>query len=142
MTKFKVGDKVKIVENSSYSVNKVGEIGVVTYVDENTCFVEVVKGRKGRYYIHSDLELVTEPKFYEEVVTRKVVLNRDYVTTNLPSGSEFVTSGSSECVTICSGTIAICSGTVAIFNDDIPAIISHLQQWYDAVQLEKSNEPL
>ena len=135
MTEFKVGDKVKIVENSSYSVNKVGEIGVVTCVDEVTCLVEVVKGRKGCYHVHSDLELVTEPKFYEEVVTRKAVLNRDYVTTNLPSGSEFVTSGSSECVTIYSVTIAI-------FNDDIPAIISHLQQWYDAVQLEKSNEPL
>ena len=135
MTEFKVGDKVKIVENSSFSVNKVGEIGVVTCVDETTCFVEVVKGRKGCYHVHSDLELVTEPKFYEEVVTRKVVLNRNYVTTNLPSSSKFVTSGGSECVTIC-------SGTMEIVNDDIPAIIEHLQQWYDAVQLEKSNEPL
>ena len=133
MTKFKVGDKVKIVENSSYSVNKVGEIGVVTCVDEITCLVEVVKGRKGCYHVHSDLELVTEHKFYEEVVTRKVILNHDYVTTNLPSGSKFVTSGGNECVTICSGTIDI-------FNDDIPTIITHLQQWYDAVQLEKANE--
>ena len=57
------------------------------------------------------------------------------MTTNLPSGSEFVTSGGSECV-------PICTGTSAIFNDDIPTIIKHLQQWYDAVQLEKSNEPL
>ena len=134
MTEFKVGDKVKIVENSSYSVNKVGEIGVVTYVDEVTCFVEVVKGRKGCYHVHSDLELVTEPKFYEEVVTRKVVLNRDYVTTDLPSGNEFVTSGGSVGVNIVS--------TRELMNSDIPAIIEHLQQWYDAVQLEKSNEPL
>ena len=134
MTEFKVGDKVKIVENSSYSVNKVGEIGVVTYVDEITCLVEVVKGRKGCYHVFSDLELVTEPKFYEEVVTRKVVLNRDYVTTDLPSGDEFVTSGGSVCVNIVS--------TRALRNSDIPAVIEHLQQWYDAVQLEKSNEPL
>ena len=133
MTKFKVGDKVKIVENSSGSVNAVGEIGVITHKDEVTCFVEVVKGRSGCYHFFSDLELVTEPKFYEEVVTKKVILNRNYVTTNLPSGSEFVTSGGSECVTICSGTIAI-------FNDDIPTIITHLQQWYDAVQLEKDNK--
>ena len=134
MTEFKVGDKVKIVENSSYSVNKVGEIGVVTCVDEITCLVEVVKGRKGCYHVHSDLELVTEPKFYEEVVTRKVVLNRDYVTTDLPSGNEFVTSGGSVGVNIVS--------TRELMNSDIPAIIEHLQQWYDAVQLEKSNEPL
>ena len=132
MTEFKVGDKVKIVENSSYSVHKVGEIGVVTYVDEITCFVEVVKGRKGCYHVHSDLELVTEPKFYEEVVTRKAVLNRDYVTTDLPSGDEFVTSGGSVCVNIVS--------TRALRNSDIPAVIEHLQQWYDAVQLEKANE--
>ena len=134
MTEFKVGDKVKIVENSSYSVNKVGEIGVVTYVDEIDCFVEVVKGRTGCYHVFSDLELVTEPKFYEEVVTRKVVLNRDYITTDLPSGDEFVTSGGSVCVNIVS--------TRALRNSDIPAVIEHLQQWYDAVQLEKSNEPL
>ena len=131
MTKFKVGDKVKIVENSSESANAVGEIGVVTYVDEIDCFVEVVKGRTGCYHVFSDLELVTEPKFYEEVVTRKVVLNRDYITTDLPSGDEFVTSGGSVCVNIVS--------PIAIRNSDIPTIIEHLQQWYDAVQLEKGN---
>ena len=134
MTGFKIGDKVKIVENSSESANAVGEIGVVTYVDEIDCFVEVVKGRTGCYHVFSDLELVTEPKFYEEVVTRKVVLNRDYVTTDLPSGDEFVTSGGSVCVNIVS--------TRALRNSDIPAVIEHLQQWYDAVQLEKANEPL
>lgn len=133
MNKFKVGDKVKIVENSSYSANAVGEIGVITSVNSVLCFVEVVKGRTECYHVYSDLELVTEPKFYEEVVTKKVILNRNYVATDLPSGSEFVTSGGSECVTICSGTISI-------FNDDIPTIIEHLQQWYDAVQLEKDNK--
>ena len=134
MTGFKIGDKVKIVENSSGSANAVGEIGVVTYVDEIDCFVEVVKGRTGCYHVFSDLELVTEPKFYEEVVTRKVVLNRDYITTDLPSGDEFVTSGGSVCVNIVS--------TRALRNSDIPAVIEHLQQWYDAVQLEEANEPL
>ena len=132
MTKFKVGDKVKIVENSSGSVNAVGEIGVITHKDEVTCFVEVVKGRSGCYHFFSDLELVTEPKFYEEVVTKKVILNRNYVTTDLPSRSKFVTSGGSEYVTIMS--------TSGIRNSDIPTIIEHLQQWYDAVQLEKANE--
>ena len=131
MTKFKVGDKVKIVENSSSSANRVGEIGVVTSVDESNCLVEVVKGRKGCYHVFSDLELVTGPKFYDEVVTRKVVLNCDYVTTDLPSGDEFVTSGGSVCVNIVS--------TKALMNSDIPAVIEHLQQWYDAVQLEKGN---
>lgn len=132
MTKFKIGDKVKIVENSSESANNVGEIGVITYVGYSDCFVEVTMGRVACFHVFSDLELVTEPKFYEEVVTKKVVLNRDYVTTDLPSGDKFVTFGGSECVTICSGTFAI-------FNDDIPTIIEHLQQWYDAVQLEKGN---
>ena len=132
MTKFKVGDKVKIVENSSKSANNVGEIGVVTFVDESKCIVEVVKGRKGCYHVFSDLELVTESKFYDEVVTRKVVLSRDCVTTHLPSGLMFTTSGGSECVNIVSG--------IAIRNSDIPTIIEHLQQWYDAVQLEKANE--
>ena len=134
MTKFKVGDKVKIVENSSSSANAVGEIGVITCVDGISCFVELVKGRVWCYHVLSDLELVTESKFYEEVVTRKVILNRNYVTTNLPSGSEFVTSGGSECVDIV--------GDTWIKNSDIPAVIEHLQQWYDAVQLEKANEPL
>ena len=135
MTKFKVGDKVKIVKNSSESANNVGEIGVITTIDYSDCFVEVVMGRVGCWHVFSDLELVTESKFYDEVVTRKVVLNRDYITTDLPSGDKFVTSGGSRCMTICSGTLSIS-------NDDIPAIIEHLQQWYDAVQLEKANEPL
>ena len=134
MTKFKVGDKVRIVENLSESANNVGEIGVITIMGYFDCFVEVVMGRVGCFHLFSDLELVTESKFYDEVVTRKVVLNRDYVTTDLPSGDEFVTSGGSVCVNIVS--------TRALRNSDIPAVIEHLQQWYDAVQLEKSNEPL
>ena len=132
MTKFKVGDKVKIVKNSSGSTNAVGEIGVITIMDYSYCFVEVVMGRVGCFHIFSDLELVTEPKFYEEVVIKKVVLNRNYVTTNLPSGNKFVTSGGSQCVAITSKSV--------INNSDIPTIIEHLQQWYDAVQLEKANE--
>lgn len=132
MTEFKVGDKVKIVENASCSDNSVGEIGVITYLDGTDCFVEVVKGRPACYHVFSDLELVTESKFYDEVVTKKVILNRNYVTTDLPSGSKFVTSGGSECVNIVSA--------IAIRNSDIPTIIEHLQQWYDAVQLEKDNK--
>ena len=132
MTEFKVGDKVKIVKNSTGSANAVGEIGVIIHLNSCDCFVEVVKGRAGCYHVFSDLELVTESKFYDEVVTRKVVLNRDYVTTDLPSGDKFVTSGGSECVNIVSA--------ISIRNSDIPTIIGHLQQWYDAVQLEKTNE--
>ena len=80
----------------------------------------------------SDLELVKEEsKFYEEVITRKVVLNSNFITTDLPSGSKFTTSGGSESVTILT--------TAGIKNSDIPTIIEHLQQWYDAVQLEKGN---
>ena len=131
MTKFKVGDKVKIVENSSESANNVGEIGVITSIGYSDCFVEVAMGRVGCYHVFSDLELVTESKFYDEVVTRKVTLNRDCVTTRLPSGLTFTTYGGSECVNIVNA--------ISIRNSDIPTIIEHLQQWYDAVQLEKSN---
>ena len=134
MTKFKVGDKVKIVENSSESANNVGEIGVITIIGYSDCFVEVVMGRVGCFHVFSDLELVTESKFYEEVITRKVTLNRDYVTTHLPSGNKFITLGSNKRMTI--------MNSCDFRNDDIPTIIEHLQQWYDAVQLEKSNEPL
>ena len=132
MTEFKAGDKVKIVENSTGSDNVVGEIGVVTHTSCGEYFVEVIKGRTGCYHVYSDLELVTEPKFYEEVVTRKVILNCNYITTNLPSGLRFTTTGGSECVNIVS--------PIAIRNSDIPTIIEHLQQWYDAVQLEKANK--
>ena len=131
MTKFKVGDKVKIVENSSESANNVGEIGVITIIGYADCFVEVAMGRVGCFHALSDLELVTESKFYDEVVTRKVTLNRDCVTTRLPSGLTFTTYGGSECVNIVNA--------ISIRNSDIPTIIEHLQQWYDAVQLEKSN---
>ena len=133
MTEFKAGDKVKIVKNSTGSDNVVGEIGVVTHTSHGEYFVEVVEGRTGCYHVYSDLELVKEkPKFYNEVVTRKVVLNRYYVTTDLPSGGKFVTYGGSECV----GSV----GDIWIKNGDIPTIIAHLQQWYDAVQLEKDNK--
>ena len=132
MTKFKVGDKVKIVKNLSKSANNVGEIGVITTIGHSDCFVEVAMGRVGCFHVFSDLELVTESKFYDEVVTRKVVLNRDDVTTDLPSGDKFVTSGGSVCVNIVS--------TRALRNSDIPAVIEHLQQWHDAVQLEKGNK--
>ena len=131
MTVFKIGDKVKIVENSSGSANNVGEIGVITIIGYSDCFVEVAMGRVGCFHVFSDLELVTESKFYDEVVTRKVTLKRGCVTTDLPSGSKFVTSGGSVCVNIVS--------TKALRNSDIPTIIEHLQQWYDAVQLEKGN---
>ena len=132
MTVFKVGDKVKIVKNKSGSANVVGEIGVITQINSYSCFVKVVVDRNKCYHMFSDLELFTEPKFYKEVVTKKVTLNRNYVTTDLPSGSKFVTSGGSEYVTIVN--------TSVVKNNDIPAIIEHLQQWYDAVQLEKVNE--
>ena len=131
MTEFKVGDKVKIVKNLSKSANNVGEIGVITTIGYCTCFVEVVMGRKECWHVFSDLELVTEHKFYEEVMAKKVILNHDHITTDLPSGDKFVTSGGSVRVNIVS--------TGALRNSDIPTIIEHLQQWYDAVQLEKGN---
>lgn len=95
--------------------------------------VEWSNGKANRYR-EGELELIAEkPKFYEEVIVKSVALNRSIIHTELPSGNKFSTCGGSRSVTVM-------SLIKDIRNDDIPAIIDHLQQWYNAVQLEKGNK--
>ena len=126
---FKEGDTVVCTSTIDTDLYSVGDIFDLVKNGYGT-IVSKDGGFSGTFGAWEKVKL--ESKFYEEIVTKKVILNRNYVTTDLPSGSKFVTSGGSKCVTICSGTIAI-------FNEDIPAIINHLQQWYDAVQLQEGN---
>jgi hypothetical protein len=64
MTNFKVGNTVKITGNTSASVNKVGDIGVITKgEDEDGMFKVEVEGRNsmGNWTRTCDMELVTTP---------------------------------------------------------------------------------
>ena len=60
--KFKVGDKVKIVENKSGSTNKVGDIGIITKIWQKGDCKVTVAGRDdcANWHTESDLELYTE----------------------------------------------------------------------------------
>ena len=57
--KFKVGDKVRVVENRSGSVNPVGSIGIIVSLNDCNYSVKVegVKG-SGNAHVEWDLELV------------------------------------------------------------------------------------
>ena len=41
MEKFKLGDKVRLIANNSDSINKVGDVGIITEITEIDCRVEV-----------------------------------------------------------------------------------------------------
>jgi len=61
MTNFKVGDKVKIIGNAALSCNKVGDVGIITYLDGNQSAVQVSGGKDfGNWSCNLDLELVKE----------------------------------------------------------------------------------
>ncbi len=65
--KFKLYDKVRIIENCSGSRNHVGDEGIITSVNSMNyeVTVEYREGRKGNYHIESDLELVDKNPNYE-----------------------------------------------------------------------------
>ena len=69
--KFKVGDKVKIVENRSSSTNEVGDIGIITKIwDTNNagdCKVIVAHRENcANWHKQSDLELYTEVEYEDQ----------------------------------------------------------------------------
>ena len=68
MTKFKVGDKVKITGNNTLSVNKIGDIGVVTECDTYGLWrVEVVdRGCSGNWTEESDMEIYEEFEYEDQ----------------------------------------------------------------------------
>ena len=65
--KFKIGDKVKVLDNSNGSSNKIGSIGTVIEVieisDSSICYkVDCKNGRIGNYHAPEELELYVEEK--------------------------------------------------------------------------------
>jgi hypothetical protein len=44
MTEFKVGDKVRLISNNSDSINRVGDVGIITELTEIDCRVVVNGG--------------------------------------------------------------------------------------------------
>ena len=44
MTEFKVWDKVRLISNNSDSINKVGDVGIITELTNIDCRVEVEGG--------------------------------------------------------------------------------------------------
>ena len=57
--KFKLGQKVKVIENESGSCNKVGDEGTIVEISKNDIKV-LVEGRApfGNYHIEEDLQLI------------------------------------------------------------------------------------
>lgn len=66
--KFKVGDKVKVIKNESLSINRVGDIGVVTEIwQKGDCKVTVAgKDNWANWHKQSDLELYEEVEYEDQ----------------------------------------------------------------------------
>ena len=59
MTKFKIGDKVKLISNRACSMNKVGDVGIIVELTEVDCRVKVNGGFDyANWSYFDDLELV------------------------------------------------------------------------------------
>ena len=70
-TKFKVGDKVKIVENRSSSTNEVGDIGIITKIwgtnNAGDCKVIVAHRENcANWHKQSDLELYEKVEYEDQ----------------------------------------------------------------------------
>jgi hypothetical protein len=62
MTKFKVGDKVRLISNNSSSINKIGDIGIITELTEVDCRVKVDgESDYSNWSLFCDLKLVETP---------------------------------------------------------------------------------
>lgn len=65
--KFKVGDKVKIVKNTSASVNKVGDVGIVTEINGVHPKVTVAgRENSGNMHYSRDLELYEKVEYEDQ----------------------------------------------------------------------------
>jgi len=59
MAKFKVGDKVRLIFNNSDSLNRIGDVGIITVLTEIDCRVKVNGGPTyANWSEFGDLELV------------------------------------------------------------------------------------
>ena len=72
--KFKIGDKVRLIDNDLGSVNKVGDVGAI--VEVNKEYRVQVKGRYDRYNWskETDLELVEEVKTEDKFKTTSLLV--------------------------------------------------------------------
>jgi hypothetical protein len=66
-----IGDRVKIISSDCFSVNEVGDKGIVTEIDTDGTFRIFVEGRKNSANWHSDDEVVLI-----EVITIEEELNK------------------------------------------------------------------
>ena len=66
-----IGDRVKIISSDCFSVNEVGDKGIVTEIDTDGTFRVFVEGRKNSANWHSDDEVVLI-----EVITVEEELNK------------------------------------------------------------------
>jgi hypothetical protein len=59
MTKFKVGDQVRLISNTTDSINKIGDVGIIVEITKIGCRVKV-KGNfnSSNWSPFKDLELV------------------------------------------------------------------------------------
>ena len=79
MSKFKVGDKVKLLNTKDAAVNgfKIGNIYEITNIDEsNTCYIEIINNDEIHGYVNDEnIELVEE-------ITTTIVITKDGITVN------------------------------------------------------------
>lgn len=133
MAKFKIGDKVRRANGNDFSngskVVTVGEWkGSFRQGPNHVWLVETAS-----YLEDSKLELAEANPFIKTVTT--TTLNRGYVMKTLPSGEDFTISGGSRTAVLMSN-----KGSIHVKNCDIPEIIKHLQNFYDATQSEKVDD--
>lgn len=80
MTTFKVGDRVKLVNNSYYSVNEVGFIGHVVQVDRDThrkCPIYLVAAKPGDIIPDGNWSVETDLVAYPEMVYEDDLMYND-----------------------------------------------------------------
>jgi hypothetical protein len=82
---FKKGDKVKVIKSDYFSVNEVGDIGIITDISGPGFAVEV-KGNPnmGNWHYGFELELVEKEKISNEddkIAKYKLNAEEDYLTT-------------------------------------------------------------
>ena len=63
---FKVGDKVKIIKNFSSSCNKIGDIGIISDINDSYTNVKVENRMGGNGHAFDELELVSENKLQSD----------------------------------------------------------------------------
>lgn len=136
VSRFKVGDIIRKKNGRPFSSGKMEE--VITHI------MPYGKGRPDVAWVSNgwvceEIELVIKKDDSKNpfLITKTVhKLDRDHVTKILPSDHLLTISGGSV-----SGIVKLGGVSVQVQVIDIPDIIQHLQNYYDAVQKEKETKP-